>query len=110
MFIRRLLSEPFHSIALSQLKRLPRSYRSKRLLSEGERLALLRRCIAQHSIAASFEEAIKFIDSAKTRISSNIDKPRFGADLQHLSGETLASEGSMDFSDSSNSIQKMHAS
>ena len=38
---RRLAVGTFHSIALSQLKRLPRSQKPRRLLSDGERMAVL---------------------------------------------------------------------
>lgn len=106
---RRLAVGTFHSIALSQLKRLPRSYKSKQLLSEGERLALLRRCIAQHPIAASFEDALKFIDSAKARITPPISTNPDLEVIYSIYQETLASEGAMDFADIVLSVvQKMH--
>lgn len=106
---RRLAVGTFHSIALSQLKRLPRSYKSKRLLSEGERLALLRRCIAQHPITASFEEALKFIDSAKARLTSPISTNPDLEAIYSIYQETLSSEGAMDFADIVLTVvQKMH--
>jgi superfamily I DNA/RNA helicase len=73
-------------------------------------LALLRRCIAQHPIAASFEDAIKFIDSAKARISPPISTNPDLELIYSIYQETLASEGAMDFSDIVLSVvQKMHA-
>ena len=107
---RRLAVGTFHSIALSQLKRLPRSIKSRRLLSEGERLALLRRCLAQHPIAASFDDALKFIDSAKARITPPITTDPELEMIYGIYQETLSSEGAMDFADIVLSVvQKMHA-
>ena len=107
---RRLAVGTFHSIALSQLKRLPRSIKPRRLLSEGERLALLRRCLAEHPIAASFDDTLKFIDSAKARISPPIASDPELEMIYGIYQETLSSEGAMDFSDIVLSVvQKMHA-
>ena len=106
---RRLAVGTFHSIALSQLKRLPRSYKSKRLLSEGERLALLRRCLAQHPIEASFDDVLIFIDRAKAKIRIPVaPNPDFEV-IYRIYQETLATEGAMDFADIVLSVvQKMH--
>ena len=96
---RRLAVGTFHSIALSQLKRLPRPHKPKRLLSEGERLALLRRCLAQHPIEAPFDEVLKNIDRAKARVSTPVfSRPDFEA-IYTAYQDTLASEGAMDFAD-----------
>lgn len=107
---RRLAVGTFHSIALSQLKRLPRNYKSKRLLSEGERLALLRRCLAQHPIEASLDDVLKFIDRAKARIRIPVaPDPDFEV-IYSIYQETLATEGAMDFADIVLSVvQKMHS-
>ncbi len=69
---RRLAVGTFHSIALSQLKRLPRGQKPRRLLSDGERMAVLRRCMAQHPIEATFDDVVKNIDSAKARIRTPV--------------------------------------
>jgi superfamily I DNA/RNA helicase len=96
---RRLAVGTFHSIALSQLKRLPRGQKPRRLLSDGERMAVLRRCIAQHPIDATFEDVVKNIDSAKARIRTPVfAEPDIEA-IYTAYQDTLASEGAMDFAD-----------
>jgi len=72
-------------------------------------LALLRRCIAQHPITVSFEEALKFIDSAKARLTSPISTNPDLEAIYSIYQETLASEGAMDFADIVLTVvQKMH--
>jgi superfamily I DNA/RNA helicase len=107
---RRLAVGTFHSIALSQLKRLPRIFKARRLLSDGERSALLRRCLAQHPIAASFDDVLKFIDSAKARITPPLSTNPELEVIYSIYQETLSSEGAMDFADIVLSVvQKIHA-
>lgn len=55
---RRLAVGTFHSIALGQLKRASRK-KPLRLLSEGERLAVLRRCWKQHAPSLAFEAVVQ---------------------------------------------------
>jgi superfamily I DNA/RNA helicase len=72
-------------------------------------LALLRRCIAQHPITASFDDALKFIDSAKARLTSPISTNPDLEAIYSIYQETLASEGAMDFADIVLTVvQKMH--
>ena len=96
---RRLAVGTFHSIALSQLKRLPRSQKPRRLLSDGERMAVLRRCIAQHPIDTTFEDVVKNIDSAKARIRTPVFADPGIEAIYIAYQDTLASEGAMDFAD-----------
>lgn len=97
--VKRLAVGTFHSITLSQLKRLPRSHKPKRLLSEGERLALLRRCVAQHPTEVPFTALVKAIDTAKARIETPVFSEPDIEDVYVAYQDTLASEGAMDFSD-----------
>ncbi|MBK7767183.1 MAG: ATP-dependent helicase [Sulfuritalea sp.] len=97
--VKRLAVGTFHSITLSQLKRLPRSQKPKRLLSEGERLALLRRCVAQHPTEVPFTALVKAIDTAKARIETPVFSEPDIEDVYVAYQDTLASEGAMDFSD-----------
>lgn len=95
---RRLAVGTFHSLALAQLKRASRK-KPLRLLSEGERLAVLRRCWEQHAPELSFDEVVRAVDAAKARLTP----PLFSAPpleaLFHAYQDLMESEGAMDFSD-----------
>lgn len=95
----RLAVGTFHSVALNQLKRNLRRESMPRLLSDGESLAVLRRCIRQHASGYSFESVVAAIQGAKARM----DEKNF-ADLKTQAvyeeyQSVLASERSMDFAD-----------
>ncbi|MEO1767970.1 ATP-dependent helicase [Thiobacter aerophilum] len=95
---RRLAVGTFHSIALGQLKRINRA-KPLRLLSEGERLAVLRRCWQQHAPDLEFDDVIQAIDAAKARLTPPVfSEPSLEA-LFHAYQELMESEGAMDFSD-----------
>lgn len=94
----RLAVGTFHSIALSQIKRFGKS--QPKLLDNGSRLALLRRCYLQHKANdLSFEDAVSVIDSAK----SKLNPPPFNnvtlEDIFHEYESVLRSENAMDFPD-----------
>lgn len=95
---RRLAVGTFHSLALAQLKRFSRN-KPPRLLSEGERLAVLRRCWKQHAPTLSFDDVVQAIDAAKAKLSPPpLPDPALETilhDYQHL----MESEGAIDFSD-----------
>ena len=62
-------------------------------------MAVLRRCMAQHPIEATFEDVVKNIDSAKARIRTPVfAEPDIEA-IYTAYQDTLASEGAMDFAD-----------
>ena len=95
---RRLAVGTFHSLALAQIKRF-RQERPPRLLSEGERLAVLRRCWKQHASSLSFDEAVQAIDALKARLApAPFTDPSLEV-LHHGYQEIMASEGAMDFAD-----------
>lgn len=96
---KRIAVGTFHSIALSQLKRSGVVQKIPRLLSEGERLALLRRCLACQGNKIPLEEVVASIDKAKSSttppwFSSYATEALFN-DYQR----TLEAESAMDFSD-----------
>lgn len=88
----------FHSIALSQIKRL-KNLPVTRLLSEGERLALLRRCISQCKCVSPFADVVSAIDGAKSRLSLPSFTDPLIEDVMNAYHDLLASERSMDFAD-----------
>ena len=95
---RRLAVGTFHSLAMAQIKRNSNS-RPPRLLGEGERMALLRRCWQEHAPKHTFEEVVKCIDAAKAKVS-----PAAHSDIALLNvmrgyDQVLRSENAMDFSD-----------
>jgi superfamily I DNA/RNA helicase len=95
---RRLAVGTFHSLALAQLKRVSRK-KPPRLLSEGERLAVLRRCWEQHAPELSFDEVVRAVDAAKARLTPPLfSEPSLEA-LFHAYQDLMKSEGAMDFSD-----------
>lgn len=93
---RRLAVGTFHSLALSQLKRggmLP-----SRLLSDGERLAVLRRAWKQHGAALKFESVLQAVEASKSKTHPPVIDPAMEAVVLGYQ-ELLAAEGAMDFSD-----------
>jgi len=94
----RLAVGTFHSIALSQIRRLKHLSRIK-LLSDGERMGMLRRCYSQFKCKAPFEDVLSAIDRAK----SQLGVPKFEdveiEDVFHAYQRLLATERGMDFSD-----------
>lgn len=70
-----------------------------RLLSEGERLALLRRCWQQYAPDASFDHAVHAVDAAKARLApAAISDPALQAVFDCYE-DVMRSEGAMDFAD-----------
>lgn len=94
----RLAVGTFHSIALAQIRR-NKSSGLERLISEGERLSLIRRCWKQHAKRHSLESVIQAIDSSKSKIDwQPVESPAILAALTTY-GELLRAEGAIDFSD-----------
>lgn len=95
----RLAVGTFHSVALNQLKRNLRKEQMPRLLSDGESMAVLRRCIRQHAPKYDFDGVVAAIQGAKAKM----DEPDFDdVKTQAVYEEyqrVLASEGAMDFAD-----------
>lgn len=95
---RRLAVGTFHSLALAQIKRGSRR-KPPRLLSEGERLAVLRRCWKQHAPNSSFDDVVQAIDAVKARLApASFADPSLEA-VYHGYQELMESEGAMDFAD-----------
>lgn len=94
---RRMAVGTFHSLCLNQLKRNLRKV--PRLLNEGERLAVLRRCWKQHYPKASFEDVQRCVDSSKSRLTKlDLADAKMQAVIDEYSN-VLAAENAMDFSD-----------
>lgn len=95
---RRLAVGTFHSLAMAQIKRSIKG-RPPRLLSEGERTALLRRCWNEHASKHTFEEVVSAIDTAKARVAETVFND-ITLQRVYLGYEAiLESESVMDFSD-----------
>lgn len=95
---RRLAVGTFHSLALAQIKRITKD-KTPRLLSEGERLAVLRRCWRQHAPHVPFDDVMQAIDAAKARrVPAPFADPSIEAAFVGYQ-ELLESEGAMDFAD-----------
>lgn len=94
----RLIVGTFHSLALKQIKRFGRG-KTTRLLSDGERLAVLRRCWKQHAPDMPFDDVVQAVDAMKARLTiapcENLDIEAVFSGYQEL----MESEGAMDFSD-----------
>jgi len=95
---RRLADGTFHSLALAQIKRFSKE-RPPRLLAEGERLAVLRRCWKQHASNLSFESVIQGIDKVKSRLAPPMFSDPAMEAVFHGYQDLMESEGAMDFSD-----------
>jgi len=94
----RLAIGTFHSIALSQIRRQS-SNTLGRLISDGERLSLIRRCWQQHAKRLPLESVIQAIDTAKSRVQwYPTGKPEIEAAVIAYS-DILKAEGAMDFAD-----------
>ncbi|MDP1573161.1 MAG: ATP-dependent helicase [Pseudomonadota bacterium] len=103
---RRLAVGTFHSLALAQLKRASRN-KPPRLLSDGERMAVLRRCWKQHAPSLTFESVLQAVDAAKAKVAPALPDPSMEA-VFHGYQDLLDAEGAMDFSDLIlNSVRKM---
>lgn len=95
---RRLAAGTFHSLAMAQLKRNHKG-RMPRLLGDGDRNAVLRRCWQENAPDMKFEDVTKTIDTAKSKVGSIAFAD---VAMQHLYDsytEVLRSENVMDFSD-----------
>lgn len=95
---RRLAVGTFHSLALAQIKRFSGG-KPPRLLSEGERLAVLWRCWQQHAPNIAFENVVQAIDARKARLTP---VPFSDPSLESVFNgyqEVMESEGAMDFAD-----------
>ena len=95
---RRIGVGTFHSLALNQLRR---SIKAKvpRLINEGERFGILRRCWKDFAPRHKFEDVVKLIDRAKGTV-----KPLSFDDLAvekvfQAYEQALAADNVMDFSD-----------
>lgn len=94
----RLAVGTFHSIALSQIRRL-KEFSNIKLMSDGERLGLLRRCHAQYKCDTSFEKVLSLVDRAKSKLGQQKFEDTGVEDIFNAYQNLLAAEGVMDFSD-----------
>ncbi len=94
----RLAVGTFHSVALSQIRRI-KNLSGIKLLSDGERIGLLRRCYSQYKCDTPFEKVQSAIDRAKSKLSEPIFEDVAVEDVFHAYQGLLATERGMDFSD-----------
>jgi superfamily I DNA/RNA helicase len=94
----RLAVGTFHSVALSQIRRM-KHLSGIKLLSDGERMGMLRRCYSQYKCGAPFEEVLSAIDRAKSKLGEPTFEDVSIEDVFHAYQGLLATERGMDFSD-----------
>lgn len=94
----RLAVGTFHSIALGQLRR-NNTHGLGRLISEGERLSLIRRCWKQHAKKHSLESVIQAIDASKSRVDWKPSESSAIMAAIDTYGKLLNAEGAIDFAD-----------
>ncbi len=95
---KRLAVGTFHSVALSQIQRLSHLSGMK-LLSDGERMGLLRRCYSQYKCDVPFDKVLSAIDRAKSRLGQTIFSDPGIEDVFNAYQHLLATEHGMDFAD-----------
>ena len=95
---RRLAVGTFHSLAMAQIKRNSKG-RPAKLLGDGDRMALVRRCWRENAPDMKLDDVVKAIDTAKARVQpvafADIAMQRVYSSYE----EILKSEHVMDFSD-----------
>lgn len=94
---RRIAVGTFHSIAYAQLKRSGRQGNT-RILSDSERLALLRRCRDASGAKIALDALARLIDAAKATLAE-ADLPPPADAVYELYQEALLRDGAMDFFD-----------
>ncbi len=95
---RRLAVGTFHSVALSQLLKL-RKFSKIKLLSDGERRGLLRRCYSQYKCDTPFDKVLSAIDRAKSKLERTVFSDPGIEDVFDAYQKLLVAERGMDFSD-----------
>lgn len=95
---KRLAVGTFHSIGRSQLVKLHQFSKIK-LLSDGERKGVLRRCYSQYKCEVPFEKVLSEIDRAKSQLGHVLLCDPVVEDVFNAYQELLATEHGMDFSD-----------
>jgi len=95
---KRIAVGTFHSVALSQIRRLKNSSTIK-LLSDGERTGLLKRCYAQYKCDTPFDKVHSAIDRAKSKLGRTIFADPGVEDVFDAYQNLLATERGMDFAD-----------
>lgn len=95
---KRLAVGTFHSVGRSQLVKL-KQFSKIKLLSEGERKGVLRRCYGQYKCDVPFEKVLSEIDRAKSQLGHVLFSDPVVEDVFNAYQALLATEGGMDFSD-----------
>lgn len=95
---RRLAVGTFHSLAMAQIKRNSK-IRAPKLLGDGDRMAVLRRCWQEHAPDMKFDDVTKAIDAAKAKVGTVAFSDLALQRLYSGYEEVLRSENVMDFSD-----------
>lgn len=97
-YTRRLAAGTFHSIVRAQLNRYSKT-KMPRLISDGEQMAVLRRCWKEHVVEAPFDDLVKAVN----KIKSGLSRPKFNDPeieaAYHAYIKIMESEGAIDFSD-----------
>lgn len=95
---RRIAVGTFHSLALNQLRRNSRG-KMPRLINDGERMAVLRRCWKDFAPSLKFEDVIKEVDQAKGSVTPYVFEDILMERIFKAYEDALAADLAMDFSD-----------
>ena len=95
---RRLAVGTFHSVARAQLLKL-RKFSKIKLLSDGERKGLLRRCYSQYECDTPFDKVLSAIDRAKSKLGRTGFNDPGVEGIFNAYQALLVAERVMDFSD-----------
>lgn len=87
----------FHSLSMNQIRR--NQQERLRLLGDGERLAVIRRCWKEVDSGLKLDEVVRAIDMVKARVNKPIFKNTAMQQIYDSYAQILNSENSMDFSD-----------
>lgn len=93
---RRLVAGTFHSLAFKQLT--PPGGRKRDIASDGDRMGLLARVIAELGLAWKPEEVVPVIERIKTDFG-RVEPGTADAELYHAYQDALARNGKIDFQD-----------
>jgi superfamily I DNA/RNA helicase len=103
----RIVVGTFHSLAYSQLKNYLRPL--PKLLDDGSRRALLRRCYVQHNTEVTFDNISSLIDNAKSKLGNPVFNDNDVQSIYEEYCDVLKSENAMDYADIMRlTVQMMH--
>lgn len=95
---RRIAVGTFHSLALNQLRRNSKD-RIPRLISDADRMTILRRCWKDYAPSLKLDDVIKEVDKAKASVSEYVFEDLQFERIFKAYEDALAADHAMDFND-----------